>query len=130
MNFLMAGMVPTAALGRALLAAPLSPLAPDFWFVMSMALLVGFVVAYPMNWWLVAQGLKHGMMTVRPPSAETGDGTASRQMSHAAAPPISPHHHEAGHAPPPSVAEIARMAGVSIGVFALATWLSLWIIAS
>lgn len=30
---------------------------------MSMALLTGFVVAYPINWWLVAKGLKHGMMT-------------------------------------------------------------------
>ena len=33
---------------------------------MSMGLLVGFIVAYPMNWWLVAHHLKHGMMTVRP----------------------------------------------------------------
>jgi hypothetical protein len=30
---------------------------------MSMGLLVGFVIAYPMNWWLVANHLKHGMMT-------------------------------------------------------------------
>jgi hypothetical protein len=39
---------------------------PAFWFVMSLGLLVGFVIAYPMNWWLVANHLKHGMMTVRP----------------------------------------------------------------
>ena len=31
----------------------------------SIGLLIGFVVAYPMNWWLVANHLKHGMMTVR-----------------------------------------------------------------
>jgi hypothetical protein len=37
-----------------------------FWFVMSIGLLVGFVITYPMNWWLVANHLKHGMMTVRP----------------------------------------------------------------
>jgi hypothetical protein len=30
------------------------------------ALPVGFVIAHPMNWWLVANRLKHGMMTVRP----------------------------------------------------------------
>jgi hypothetical protein len=42
---------------------------PSFWFVMSMGLLVGFIVAYPMNWWLVANHLKHGMMTVRPAGA-------------------------------------------------------------
>jgi len=28
-------------------------------------LLVGFIIAYPMNWWLVAHHLKHGMMTGR-----------------------------------------------------------------
>ena len=33
---------------------------------MSMGLLVGFILSYPMNWWLVAYHLKHGMMTVRP----------------------------------------------------------------
>jgi len=27
-------------------------------------LLVGFVISYPINWWLVANHLKHGMMTV------------------------------------------------------------------
>jgi len=40
---------------------------------MSMALLVGFVIAYPMNWWLVANHLKHGMMTVRPASTAGAD---------------------------------------------------------
>jgi len=43
-----------------------------FWFVMSMALLVGFIIAYPMNWWLVANHLKHGMMTVRPKKEMAG----------------------------------------------------------
>ena len=33
---------------------------------MSIGLLVGFVIAYPMNWWLVANHLKHGMMTEHP----------------------------------------------------------------
>jgi hypothetical protein len=31
-----------------------------------MALLVGVITAYPMNWWLVSRHMKHGMMTVRP----------------------------------------------------------------
>jgi len=39
---------------------------------MSMGLLVGFVLAYPMHWWLVANHLKHGMMTVRPVSTVGG----------------------------------------------------------
>ena len=66
MNFLMAGMVPTVAVLRRHIGAADSPMTPSFWFVMSMGLLVGFVVAYPINWWLVANHLKHGMMTVRP----------------------------------------------------------------
>lgn len=44
----------------------MNPAGPRFWFVMSIALCAGFIVALPMNWWLVDHGLKHGMMTVRP----------------------------------------------------------------
>ena len=66
MNLLMAGMIPTMMILRRYVAAADNPLTPNFWFVMSMSLLVGFIIAYPMNWWLVANHLKHGMMTVRP----------------------------------------------------------------
>jgi Domain of unknown function (DUF4396) len=66
MNLLMAGMVPTAMALRVRIGSGTDPLTPAFWFVMSIGLLVGFVIAYPMNWWLVANHLKHGMMTVRP----------------------------------------------------------------
>jgi hypothetical protein len=66
MNLLMTGMVPTVMALRMRIASGVDPLTPAFWFVMSVGLLVGFAVAYPMNWWLVANHLKHGMMTVRP----------------------------------------------------------------
>jgi hypothetical protein len=69
MNLLMAGMVPTVMALKARIPAAADPTSPSFWFVMSMGLLVGFIIAYPMNWWLVANHLKHGMMTVRPPSS-------------------------------------------------------------
>jgi hypothetical protein len=72
MNLLMAGMVPTVMALRAHIPSAGDPLKPSFWFVMSMGLLVGFIVAYPMNWWLVAHHLKHGMMTVRPAAAMAG----------------------------------------------------------
>jgi Domain of unknown function (DUF4396) len=36
------------------------PARSEFWFNMSMALLAGFVFAYPINWWLVANHMKHG----------------------------------------------------------------------
>ena len=72
MNLLMAGMVPTAMILKAHVPGAGDPTRPSFWFVMSMALLVGFVVAYPINWWLVANHLKHGMLTVRPASSHNG----------------------------------------------------------
>jgi hypothetical protein len=72
MNLLMAGMVPSVMILRAQIPSASDPNMPSFWFVMSMGLLVGFIVAYPMNWWLVANHLKHGMMTVRPSSAIGG----------------------------------------------------------
>ncbi len=70
MNCLMAGMIPVAAVTKAAVAGGDNPLNPAFWFIMSMALLIGFIAAYPMNWWLVSNHLKHGMMTVRPEHKE------------------------------------------------------------
>ena len=72
MNLLMAGMVPTAMTLRRHVDLAGDPAYARFWFVMSMALLVGFIIAYPMNWWLVANHLKHGMMTVRPKKEMAG----------------------------------------------------------
>jgi hypothetical protein len=66
MNCLMAGMVPVMTLTFASSPASRDPSKPSFWFIMSMALLVGFITAYPMNWWLVSRHMKHGMATVRP----------------------------------------------------------------
>jgi hypothetical protein len=74
MNLLMAGMIPTVRFLRTHIPPADNPAAPHFWFVMSMSLLVGFIIAYPMNWWLVANHLKHGMMTVRPAGAAAGSG--------------------------------------------------------
>jgi hypothetical protein len=116
MNFLMAGMMPIAALGRVAVGGNFSPLTPEFWFVMSMALLAGFVVAYPMNWWLVANGLKHGMLTVRHEAArrdahEPADTTHQQMVA-------SPNEGHVGHAKA-SHSEIAWMAVLSAATFAL-----------
>ena len=78
MNLLMAGMVPTAMALRRRVALAGDPAHARFWFVMSMALLVGFIVAYPMNWWLVANHLKHGMMTVRSKKETAGAAMSMR----------------------------------------------------
>jgi len=66
MNCLMGGMMPVSAFAFAGNAAAHDPAEPLFWFRMSLALTVGAAFAYPMNWWLVAHQLKHGMLTVRP----------------------------------------------------------------
>lgn len=65
MNLLMAGMVPTMMISMRNIAGADDPTGIRFWFVMSYSLLVGFIFAYPINWWLVSRNLKHGMMTIR-----------------------------------------------------------------
>jgi len=85
MNCLMAGMVPVATLAMKSVPASRDPSGPAFWFVMSMALLVGFITAYPMNWWLVSRHMKHGMITVRPPG-EPVNGGAHKDMHDTHAP--------------------------------------------
>ena len=69
MNCLMAGMAIVSMIGKANVAGGAHPSSPSFWFIMSMALLIGLCAAYPMNYWLVSKKLKHGMTTVRPKTA-------------------------------------------------------------
>jgi hypothetical protein len=105
MNCLMGGMIAVSTLAWKGVAEAHDPLSPLFWFRMSIALMSGFVVAYPMNWWLVANHLKHGMMTVRHPDdlsaraehgmampegtvMRTGHGGMSTGASHAPRPPL------------------------------------------
>jgi hypothetical protein len=116
MNFLMAGMLPIASLGRIAVGGRLEPLMPQFWFVMSMALLAGFIVAYPMNWWLVARGLKHGMLTVRRSESAPVAGMPSHATHRQA--PTSANIEHAGHATA-SGGEIIWAIVLSIAVLAL-----------
>jgi Domain of unknown function (DUF4396) len=125
MNFLMAGMVATVMTLKRHVPSADDPLTPNFWFAMSMGLLVGFVIAYPINWWLVANHLKHGMMTVRPASADAGthDHTGQAAMSGMAhAGPTSHMSMDAGQMPSPPVPVMALLsflalaAGVAIGL--------------
>jgi hypothetical protein len=107
MNFVMAGMVLVAWLLWAAIGGERSPLTAAFWFVMSMALLAGFVVAYPINWWLVSKNLKHGMSTADDRAVEGSAGKAA--MTHPAA----------VMQPRASMREIVLMAGSSLIVFGL-----------
>jgi manganese oxidase len=75
MNMMMAGMIPVMVAGmmgrdmRAML-----PEEPLYWGVMSLGVAVGFAAAYPVNWWLVAKGRKHGMGTRPRSGRERVDG--------------------------------------------------------
>jgi hypothetical protein len=79
-------MMPTVMWLRANIPGSDDLLKPAFWFVMSMGLLVGFIVTYPINWWLVAYHLKHGMMTVRPKAMAAGAGAHAMHAEADAAP--------------------------------------------
>jgi hypothetical protein len=122
MNLLMAGMVPTVMSLKARIAPAADPMTPSFWFVMSMGLLVGFIVAYPMNWWLVANHLKHGMMTIRPAGAAAGAHDHGTSAGEDDAPPATRRMSmDGGGSPWPAVSVmtllsfLALAAGVAIG---------------
>jgi Domain of unknown function (DUF4396) len=123
MNLLMAGMVPTMMILRSVLAPAAGPDSPAFWFVMSMALLAGFIVACPMNWWLVANHLKHGMMTIRRGDAQAPKG-AHAEAGHAAmgAAPMEAGHEQPKPVPPVPVMVVVSFIALIAGlVIALAT---------
>jgi hypothetical protein len=85
MNCLMGGMMPVSSIAFGDTPGAHDPSQPLFWFRMSLALMVGAAIAYPMNWWLVAHHLKHGMMTVRPKGQETAMPEMTEKMHMAAA---------------------------------------------
>jgi hypothetical protein len=93
---------------------------------MSMALMIGFIAAYPMNWWLVARRLKHGMLTVRRAAATAHEGMAGIQRQSQGTHQMGAMTEHSGHAAP-AVAAITigsvivlsfliMAAGIAIGV--------------
>jgi FtsP/CotA-like multicopper oxidase with cupredoxin domain len=148
MNFMMAGMAPVMSLlmmGRDMRAMEPSELL--FWGVMSLGVIVGFVVAYPSNVWMVTQGLKHGLMTVRTPGTRRAVAGDRQNQPVPDAPQTSEAHEQhssiharhslvpAPHAGPSMAWDVTRpqlaaVAGVSalalaLGVVAPANWVNL-----
>lgn len=115
MNTLMAGMVPAMLILERAIPGSDVPRRAEFWFVMSVALLTGAVVAYPMNWWLVAHHLKHGMMTVQ--KAEFPGQAAVRSTQQTM--PTMDHAAMGGHSRKPTAAVITWMAILSIALLAV-----------
>ncbi|MCU1232181.1 MAG: multicopper oxidase type 3 [Candidatus Solibacter sp.] len=142
MNFMMAGMAPTMCflmMGRDMRA--MVPTELLFWGVMSAGVIAGFVMAYPWNVWLVSQGLKHGLMTVRKPESKfdmavtnarrSSDGDHGSTHEHNALEAPAQHGAHA-HTMQSSVtpAQLAAVSGVSllalaIGMIAPANWVNL-----
>lgn len=60
MNALMAGMIPVMVILMSWDMSAMEPSSVRFWGTMSLAFMVGTVMTYPVNWWLVRCGLKHG----------------------------------------------------------------------
>ena len=135
MNFMMAGMAPVMSflmMGRDMRAMEPSELL--FWGVMSLGVMAGFTLAYPVNVWLVKQQLKHGLMTERKPGSRfdlpAHHGDRHRGQGASA-------HGHAGHAMGASGkkggvtrAQLVAVSGVSVlalalGMAAPANWVNL-----
>ena len=105
MNCMMAGMAPVMVLlmmGRDMRA--MWPGEPLFWMVMSLGVIAGFAIAYPVNVWMVASRMKHGLMTERAES----DRHDMKGMDHTSMKAAKPSGASAkvahgGHAMPPDV---------------------------
>lgn len=63
MNFFMAGMFPVIVYIKYHYPIASNPFLPYFWGMMSLATIIGFIFAYPINSWMVKKGIKHGMMS-------------------------------------------------------------------
>jgi hypothetical protein len=46
---------------RTIFHPKLEPTEPAYWLMMQIAMLIGFLTAYPANWWLIKRGLKEAM---------------------------------------------------------------------
>ena len=83
MNAMMAGMAPVMSflmMGRDMRA--IVPTELLFWGVMSLGVIAGFIVAYPVNVWMVERGLKHGLMTERRPGSRFDLQQSHEQTGH------------------------------------------------
>jgi hypothetical protein len=126
MNGVMAGMAAVSVPWMTRDPQAMEPTSPRFWFTMSIALTAGFLVAYPINWWLVDRGLKHGMMTVRPqgkpvPTPRVWRWRQALQLGPAPQPTMASMSQGAGHVMPKRVSagELARMTAITFGVLAI-----------
>lgn len=134
MNFMMAGMAPVMSflmMGRDMRA--MEPTELLFWGVMSIGVIAGFTLAYPGNVWLVARGLKHGLMTQRPQTTGMSNREQSAHQRHGTRHNDTSHRGKSsGHqmktdatTPQVSALGIVSVIALAIGMAAPANWLNL-----
>lgn len=128
MNFMMAGMAPVMSflmMGRDMRA--MEPTELLFWGVMSIGVIAGFALAYPANIWLVARGLKHGLMTERPQRAGANEHDHRRQDHEPAGEQRAAGHHMRSDATMPQIAALGAVSALALalGMVAPANWLNL-----
>lgn len=82
MNMIMTGMIPTMVIWNLIQPSAQSPSSLHFWGKMSLATIIAGFTAYPINHWLVKNGLKHGMTTVGEPMEHhhAGPMVSSREL--------------------------------------------------
>lgn len=120
MNMVMAGMIPVMVITMHYWSNSNHPTEPRYWFVMQCAAIVGYAVGYPMNYWLVGHGIKHGMMTQRPPEAKMPGIERNDDTGH----DMGTMHHKLP--PKPSTATMAIATIVSLLFLALGIALATW----
>ncbi len=81
MNALMAGMIPVMVILMSRDASAMEPGSVRFWGTMSLAFMVGTAMTYPVNWWLVKHGLKHGTGGEAQARFRRGASTASKLVA-------------------------------------------------
>lgn len=82
MNMIMSAMIPTMVIWNLLEPSAQDPRSLHFWGKMSLATLLAGAAAFRMNRWLVKNGLKHGMMTVRRQKTAPLQTTSSMHEEH------------------------------------------------
>lgn len=128
MNCVMAGMFPVMLIWMTRDMTTMEPTSARFWFVMSMATLVGAITGYPVNLWLVKTKLKHGMGTKRAlgrggAPVEAQHDMAAMESGHGAAP--APAHEMAAMAHSTGVSRARKIAVATLSVTALLAGLAI-----
>ncbi|WP_444918042.1 DUF4396 domain-containing protein [Microbulbifer sp. JMSA003] len=123
MNIVMAGMIPAMVILTSIWPNSEDPTNATFWFRMSLATIVGGIIAYPINYWLVKNHLKHGCMTL-----PGKDGVAPNfgHCSHECASNSAPHIQAISQAETPKM-EMHSLSLMESSIWIMGTFIALFL---